>query len=61
MDLDKIRNRYPDKKPVCFNYMRAREDIFSCVKPLSGGPPITMRWKYKLKRWRPHRRGEKHD
>ena len=28
MELTEIKNRYPDKKPVCFNYMQAREDIF---------------------------------
>ena len=26
-DLDEIRSKYPDYKPVCFNYMQAREDI----------------------------------
>ena len=29
MDLKEIKKRYPDEKPVCFNYMQAREGIFS--------------------------------
>lgn len=29
MELDEIKKRYPPEKPVCFNYMLAREDIFS--------------------------------
>ena len=28
MDLKEIKKRYPDERPVCFNYMQAREDIF---------------------------------
>ena len=25
--LEELLERYPDEKPVCFNYMRAREDV----------------------------------
>ena len=25
--LDQIQEEYPEQKPVCFNYMKAREDI----------------------------------
>lgn len=25
--LEDLLRRYPDEKPVCFNYMKAREDI----------------------------------
>ena len=25
--LEKLLEHYPDEKPVCFNYMKAREDI----------------------------------
>lgn len=31
-DLDEIKRRYPEEKPVCFNYMQAREDVFSLCK-----------------------------
>lgn len=27
MELAELKERYPDRKPVCFNYMQAREDI----------------------------------
>lgn len=29
MNLDEIKGRYPAEKPVCFNYMQAREDVFA--------------------------------
>ena len=29
MNLSEIKKRYPAEKPVCFNYMQAREDVFS--------------------------------
>lgn len=25
--LEDLLRRYPDEKPVCFNYMKAREDV----------------------------------
>lgn len=29
MELTELKARYPDVKPVCFNYMQAREDVLS--------------------------------
>lgn len=29
MNLTEIKKRYPAEKPVCFNYMQAREDVCS--------------------------------
>lgn len=43
--LDEIRERYPAEKPVCFNYSRAREDVFllcDMVKELSGSTKNQM-------------------
>lgn len=27
LTLEELRRRYPEEKPVCFNYMKAREDV----------------------------------
>lgn len=43
--LDEIRERYPAEKPVCFNYIRAREDISllcEAIRELTGSPKNMM-------------------
>jgi|GEM_PF-7044002 len=34
LDLYLICSRYPDQKPICFNYMQARADVFSLCEEI---------------------------
>lgn len=27
LTLEELRRRYPEEKPICFNYTKAREDV----------------------------------
>ena len=43
--LTEIEGRYPAEKPVCFNYIRAREDISllcEAIQELTGSPKNMM-------------------
>lgn len=35
-NLDEIKGRYPAEKPFSFNYMQAREDVFTLCKAIEG-------------------------